>query len=98
MKRLPGLVPALILAVIMLGLFSGKAARAWTQDSYTWGTVAVGGGGACPQLVIHPKVRDVMYLSSDVGGLHRWDPVNQKWIALLDFMRYNTDNNNIACA
>ena len=45
--------------------------------------VKIGGGGFVTGIVIHPQAADVMYARTDVGGLYRWDNVNQDWHQLL---------------
>jgi hypothetical protein len=57
------------------------------SSAYSWGRVAIGGGGFVPVITIHPKVPDVIYIAADVGGMDRWDPVNQQWIPLTGWIR-----------
>jgi len=59
--------------------------RAEAAETYTWGQVPIGGGGSIPILVIHPKVKDVIYIGADVGGVDRWDPDAQKWLPTLNY-------------
>lgn len=58
-------------------------------DTYSWSRVAIGGGGNIPQLLIHPKVKDVLYARGDVEGLFRWDAVHNRWVQLLDWLSTN---------
>ncbi|OIR15064.1 xyloglucanase Xgh74A precursor [mine drainage metagenome] len=75
-----------------------RSVDAYTTDPYAWSLVPMGGCGSVTSLAINPTVPDVMYIGADVGGLDRWDPVNQKWVPTLDFMRYNPDDNNYGVA
>src|SRR5258708_3066259 len=72
------------LLVASAALLSSPA-RAYTTETDTWGQIPIGGTGAIPALVIHPKVQDVMYLGADVGAVDRWDAVNQKWIPTMNY-------------
>lgn len=53
---------------------------------YRWDAVALGGGGAVPGLAVHPRVPDLLYLRTDVGGAYRLDPVHGRWQQLLDWL------------
>jgi photosystem II stability/assembly factor-like uncharacterized protein len=61
------------------------SASAYTTDSYNWSQVPIGGTGNISCLVIHPKVKDVMYIGADVGGVDRWDAENKKWIPTFNY-------------
>lgn len=56
------------------------------QATYVWNNVALGGGGNVPGLVLSPKVPDLAYIRTDVGGSYRWDNKAQQWVALQDFI------------
>ena len=72
-----------VIAQLVLPLFS--PAPAYTMETYQWGQVPIGGGGCIPCLVVHPKVKDVMYLGADVGAVDRWDAASQKWVPTLNY-------------
>ncbi|MEL6439739.1 MAG: hypothetical protein AAFQ80_10850 [Cyanobacteria bacterium J06621_8] len=46
-------------------------------------SVKIGGGGFVTAIVIHPHAPEIIYARTDVGGLFRWDNLNQKWQQLL---------------
>lgn len=75
----------LLVLAITLSASLGSKALGYTSENYNWGQVPVGGGGNITSLVIHPKVKDVMYIGADVGGVDRWDAANQKWIPTINF-------------
>jgi xyloglucan-specific exo-beta-1,4-glucanase len=51
-----------------------------------WGAVVLGGGGAVPGIVVHPRVADLAYIRTDVGGAYRWDEAGRRWVPLLDHL------------
>ena len=75
--HLLGLATAMALAPL-------GAAEAATASSYVWQTVPWGGGGYVDGLVYHPKVKDLLYARTDVGGIYRYDYVARRWMPLLD--------------
>lgn len=51
---------------------------------YRYRQVAIGGGGYVTGIVVHPRVPELIYLRTDVGGAYRYDPEAQRWLPLLD--------------
>ncbi len=90
-------VIAVVLASSLVFAVSGFAADAPAEKSipsenYSWRNVAVGGGGAVIGVVVHPQVRDLVYMRTDVGGAYRWDEVKQEWIPLQDAIPFSEWN------
>ena len=78
-----------LLPIAFIAFMTVLACRKVNADSYSWSRVAIGGGGNIPQLLFHPKVKDVLYARGDVEGLFRWDPLYNRWIQLLDWLNTN---------
>lgn len=55
------------------------------QD-YRWRNVVIGGGGFVSGLVFHPAEQGLLYARTDIGGAYRWEPAEQQWTPLLDWM------------
>ena len=49
---------------------------------YKWQNIAIGGGGSVPGLIIHPQVKDLVYIRTDVGSIYKWDAEGKKWLPL----------------
>jgi hypothetical protein len=66
----------------------GMAALAVQQPAaaYTWGNVAIGGGGFVSAVIPSKTEAGVVYARTDVGGAYRWDNVNGRWVSLLDWV------------
>src|SRR5688572_16845388 len=63
---------------------------AYTQtESYSWGNVAIGGGGFVSGLITSKTEQGLIYARTDVGGAYRWDSNNSEWIPLLDWVSEN---------
>ncbi|MDX2186922.1 MAG: PA14 domain-containing protein [Opitutaceae bacterium] len=59
---------------------------------YTWRPVKMGGGGAVPGIVHHPKVRDLVYIRTDVGDLYRWNAGTSRWESTLGTFPFDDAN------
>ncbi len=55
-------------------------------QSVGWSNVAMGGGGYVTGIAIHPKVKNIVYVRTDVSGFFRWDEAAKIWIPLTDFL------------
>jgi xyloglucan-specific exo-beta-1,4-glucanase len=49
-----------------------------------WKNVEIGGGGMVTGLVVHPKVPNVVFARTDVGGAYRWSETTGSWTPLMD--------------
>lgn len=83
-KRWKSRVVLMLLFLIGLLLLNVKSLNAAQPEAYNWQNVRIGGGGFVTGIAIHPTEPDLVYIRTDVGGALRWDPVNQKWIPLLN--------------
>lgn len=72
---------AALTAAAGLALSGGAFAA---NSAYIWSTVPWGGGGYVDGFVYHPKVRNILYARTDVGGAYRFDFAARRWIPLLD--------------
>jgi hypothetical protein len=71
---------------------SRKAGAAGEQQ-YAWNHVVTGGGGGyVPGIVFNTKQKDLIYARTDIGGAYRWDPSNNSWIQLLDWIGFDDWN------
>ena len=62
--------------------------------TYRWKNVEVGGGGMVTGIAVHPKVQNLVYVRTDVGGIYRWNEASSSWIPLFDgFTRDQTYSN-----
>ena len=57
-----------------------------TPRAYTFTNAPFGGGGFVSGLIYHPTTPNLLYARTDVGGAFRWNPTNQTWIPLTDFI------------
>ncbi len=61
------------------------------DTGYEWGQVMEGGSGRSLHVQFHPKAKDVLYLTTDMGGAYRWDNSTKRWTSITDFFP-TTDN------
>ena len=57
-------------------------------QTYNWKPVKIHGGGFVSGILFHPDEPGLMYCRTDIGGSYRWNPTNDTWISLLDFLGY----------
>ena len=77
--RARGLVLALLMLLPCASVFG---------QAYNWKPVAIKGGGFVTGIIPHPNAPGVMYCRTDIGGAYRWNPANDSWVPLLDFVMY----------
>lgn len=82
------IISALALALTVVTFPQAGSAQAG-EAPYNWTTVPFGGGGYVPAYIYHPKVPNILYARTDVGGLYRFDFAAQKWIPLLDYLPHD---------
>ncbi len=70
----PSLAKSLLAGLLVLG-----TALAASAETYSWKPVRVGGGGATTTIQAHPKVRNLYFITTDVGTPYRWNAAEQRW-------------------
>jgi xyloglucan-specific exo-beta-1,4-glucanase len=55
------------------------------SGSFSWTTVAIGGGGFVSAIVSSPIEHNLFYARTDVGGAYRWNQSSKRWIPLMDW-------------
>ncbi|WP_410770781.1 X2-like carbohydrate binding domain-containing protein [Fontibacillus sp. BL9] len=81
----------LLLSVLIVGTaftgLPGKAEAAPPSESYQWNKVVTGGGGGfVPGIIFNTSEPDLIYARTDIGGAYRWNPADNSWIQLLDWV------------
>jgi photosystem II stability/assembly factor-like uncharacterized protein len=65
---------------------SGDTAMA---GPYAWKNVAIKGGGFVSGIITSPALRGLVFLRTDVGGAYRFDPTNQRWTPVTDWVGHD---------
>ncbi|WP_177192098.1 Ig-like domain-containing protein [Chitinophaga arvensicola] len=76
-----------IFYTLLLTIFYLAASREIRAQTYTWNQVRIGGSGALPSFVAHPKVPDLYFITTDVGTPYRWNKNLQKWEHMMLFKK-----------
>ncbi len=71
-----------LLVLLMVFLINYVSAAVLQKIPYTWDNVAIGGGGSVPGLIIHPQIRNLVYIRTDMGSMYRWEAQSAKWIPI----------------
>jgi hypothetical protein len=53
---------------------------------YAWKNVAIKGGGFVSGIIMSPALAGLAFVRTDVGGAYRYDPTNQRWTPLTDWV------------
>ncbi len=87
-------LPKLLLIVVLMYTLMIPTTKNVVQsaESYQWNSIPVGGGGYITGVVVHPAEPDLIYARTDIGGVYRLDPANNRWIPLLDHVESNESN------
>jgi xyloglucan-specific exo-beta-1,4-glucanase len=72
--------------ILVLLLVLGTYANTYANDNYSWGSVAIGGGGFVNAVLAHPNEENLIYARTDVGGAYRWNEADHSWIPLQDWV------------
>jgi hypothetical protein len=59
---------------------------------YAWKNVVIEGGGFVSGIVMSPALPGLAFARTDVGGGYRYDPANQRWMPLTDWVGHNNSN------
>ncbi|MDQ0169862.1 X2-like carbohydrate binding domain-containing protein [Paenibacillus tundrae] len=84
----------LVVATASLGILVGTTEAA-PSEPYQWKSVVTGaGGGFVPGIIFNESEKDLIYARTDIGGAYRWNPSNESWIPLTDFVGWDDWNKN----
>ncbi len=94
--------PAIKGAVMLLaGSLSALAQSPPPKAAYNFSNVTIVAGGFIPGIVMHPTVKSLAYLRTDIGGAYRRDPGSDHWTPLTDWVGGRDSNllgiEGIAC-
>ncbi len=59
---------------------------------YAWKNVVIKGGGFVSGVVMSPALPGLRFARTDVGGAYRFDPANQRWMPLTDWVGHDNSN------
>jgi len=76
---------------ILVALLLSLSMQFYSQNpvNYDWENVKIGGGGYITGMKIHPLDSDIIYLRTDVGGLYKWDAVNNRMTQIINSRNSN---------
>lgn len=78
------LFPSFTAFLAILTSLHGEATTPVAQ--YEWEEVAMGGAGFVSGVFAHPRKKGLFYARTDVGGIYRYNPANESWVPLLDWL------------
>ncbi|HEY4389856.1 MAG TPA: X2-like carbohydrate binding domain-containing protein [Paenibacillus sp.] len=84
--------PILLLSIIIAGasfIEIPSKANAAPNEAYVWNKAVTGGGGGfVPGIIFNSSEPDLIYARTDIGGAYRWNPADNSWIQLLDWVGF----------
>jgi hypothetical protein len=76
--------------------YSGSAVipseDATVAGPYVWKNVVIKGGGFVSGVVMSPVLSGLAFARTDVGGAYRFDPTNQRWMPITDWVGHSNSN------
>jgi photosystem II stability/assembly factor-like uncharacterized protein len=85
-------------AVIIFVLVNyASLAFAQTKEKHRWEKVTLGGGGAVPAIIAHPKVSGCVFSTHDVCGPNRWNESKQQFEYALSYPYWISPQSNAGC-
>lgn len=54
------------------------------KEEYKWSKVRIGGGGNVISVKGHPKVKDLFFITTDVGTCYRWNKNTEQWENMME--------------
>lgn len=87
MKQKRRAIAVLLTVAMLCGMTAcdGVAGKKDVASEYTWGNVAIGGGGYVTGMEYNPKEEGLVYARTDIGGLYRRQKGGD-WVAITDFL------------
>ena len=88
-----------VLCILMAGIHCAGFCQKTSIDShrprsipYRWRDTKMTGGGFITGIVFHPAGRGLAYCRTDIGGAYRWEPSQQRWVPLMDWVSSDDAN------
>ena len=75
-----------IVKMIRMTLLAFACIVQGSWGAYTWGNVALGGGGFVTAILTSTAEKNLIYSRTDVGGAYRWNDAGQNWIPITDWV------------
>jgi len=85
------------LTLIITALVINSSVFPQDKESYRWEKVMIGGGGAVPAIIAHPRVSGCVFSTHDVTGPNRWNETRQQFEYALSFPYWNYPQSIAGC-
>ncbi len=95
-KGIKKAITLLLLSGICIFQYPATVNAAVQSQAYDWKNVKITGGGYVDNIIFNPGEKNLIYARTDMGGAYRYDPDNQSWIPLTDWIGRD-DWNNLGC-